>query len=219
MYFLRGFRRALMNPCYPEILLERCQAHQHAPETRPRHRGAREVRRGPSVTMGAAVHRELQAGRTEVSTRLWLQPFPPPFSSVDRTLTGVSLGRLIPFMLVVIIAEELIPVMVIYAPFLLPSTCLLPSQKERIDNKRREKQKNYLESMRPVFHSVHSRAVSEPELSADALLKDRSVPISYLGYVLFLFGNSGRRTDTPADCSRSRASAFPLCGYDASRST
>ncbi|RDX50026.1 hypothetical protein OH76DRAFT_1402873 [Lentinus brumalis] len=89
--------------------------------------------------------------------------------------------KLIPFMLVVIIAEELIPVMVIYAPFLLPSTCLLPSQKERIDNKRREKQKNYLESMRPVFHSVHSRAVSEPELSADALLKDRSVPISYLG--------------------------------------
>ncbi|KAI0717228.1 hypothetical protein C8T65DRAFT_641772 [Cerioporus squamosus] len=89
--------------------------------------------------------------------------------------------KLIPFMLVVIIAEELIPLMVIYAPFLLPSTCLLPSQKERIDNKRREKQKSYAESMLPVFQSVHSRSVAEPDLSADALLKDRSVPISYLG--------------------------------------
>ncbi|RPD78374.1 hypothetical protein L226DRAFT_531719 [Lentinus tigrinus ALCF2SS1-7] len=89
--------------------------------------------------------------------------------------------KLIPFILIVIIAEEVIPLVVIYAPFLLPSTCLLPSQKERIENKRREKQKTYAESMRSIFQGVHSRAVSEPELSADALLKDRSVPISYLG--------------------------------------
>ena len=51
--------------------------------------------------------------------------------------------RLIPFLLIVIIAEEVIPLVVIYAPFLLPSTCLLPSQKERIDAKKREKQDDY----------------------------------------------------------------------------
>lgn len=106
-------------------------------------------------------------------------------SVVDPELTGLSHGvtRLIPFILIVIIAEEVIPLVVIYAPFLLPSTCLLPSQKERIENKRREKQKTYAHSMVSVFQSVHNRAVLEPELSADALLKDRSVPISYLGYV------------------------------------
>ena len=110
---------------------------------------------------------------------------PSAFALVDPELTGLFHGvtRLIPFILIVIIAEEVIPLVVIYAPFLLPSTCLLPSQKERIENKRREKQKTYAHSMVSVFQSVHNRAVSEPELSADALLKDRSVPISYLGYV------------------------------------
>ena len=119
-----------------------------------------------------------------MSARLLLIMFCSP-SVVDPELTGLSHGvtRLIPFILIVIIAEEVIPLVVIYAPFLLPSTCLLPSQKERIENKRREKQKTYAHSMVSVFQSVHNRAVSEPELSADALLKDRSVPISYLGYV------------------------------------
>ena len=110
---------------------------------------------------------------------------PSAFALVDPELTRLFHGvtRLIPFILIVIIAEEVIPLVVIYAPFLLPSTCLLPSQKERIENKRREKQKTYAHSMVSVFQSVHNRALSEPELSADALLKDRSVPISYLGYV------------------------------------
>ena len=119
-----------------------------------------------------------------MSARFLLIMFCSP-SVVDPELMGLSHGvtRLIPFILIVIIAEEVIPLVVIYAPFLLPSTCLLPSQKERIENKRREKQKTYAHSMVSVFQSVHNRAVSEPELSADALLKDRSVPISYLGYV------------------------------------
>ena len=110
---------------------------------------------------------------------------PSAFALVDPELTVLFHGvtRLIPFILIVIIAEEVIPLVVIYAPFLLPSTCLLPSQKERIENKRREKQKTYAHSMVSVFQSVHNRALSEPELSVDALLKDRSVPISYLGYV------------------------------------
>ncbi|KAI0674838.1 hypothetical protein C8Q78DRAFT_1182760 [Trametes maxima] len=86
--------------------------------------------------------------------------------------------KLIPFALIIIIAEEAIPLVVIYTPFLLPSTCLLPSQKERIDAKRREKQLVFAETMKPVFESVHSRALSEPDASLDSLL-DRSTLVPY----------------------------------------
>lgn len=91
--------------------------------------------------------------------------------------------RLIPFLLIVIIAEEVIPLVVIYAPFLLPSTCLLPSQKERIDAKKREKQKSFAESMQLVFQDVYKRSVEHPELTADMLL-DRTAALSYNGFVV-----------------------------------
>lgn len=85
--------------------------------------------------------------------------------------------------MIIIVAEEAIPLVVIYAPFLLPSTCLLPSQKERIENKRREKQKTFAESMKLVFQEVYKRAVEQPELSVSKLL-DRSAVVSYAGCVL-----------------------------------
>ncbi|KAJ3011915.1 hypothetical protein NUW54_g2023 [Trametes sanguinea] len=96
--------------------------------------------------------------------------------------------KLIPFALIIIIAEEAIPLVVIYTPFLLPSTCLLPSQKERIDAKRREKQRSFAELMQPVFEGVHSRALSQPDASLDVLL-DKSALISYNGVLsLSTFG-------------------------------
>ncbi|CDO72765.1 hypothetical protein BN946_scf184994.g18 [Trametes cinnabarina] len=96
--------------------------------------------------------------------------------------------KLIPFALIIIVAEEAIPLVVIYTPFLLPSTCLLPSQKERIDAKRREKQQTFAESMKPVFEGVHSRALEQPDASVDALL-DGSALVSYNGVLsLSTFG-------------------------------
>ena len=84
--------------------------------------------------------------------------------------------------MIIIIAEEAIPLVVIYAPFLLPSTCLLPSQRERIENKRREKQTNFAISMKSVFRDVYQRAIEQPELSVDKLL-DRTAVVSYSGCV------------------------------------
>lgn len=43
-------------------------------------------------------------------------------------------NRLVPFLSIVLIMEEALPLVVIYAPFLLPSTCKLPSQQRRIDS-------------------------------------------------------------------------------------
>ncbi|KAI0829811.1 hypothetical protein BC628DRAFT_1314151 [Trametes gibbosa] len=78
--------------------------------------------------------------------------------------------KLIPFALIILIAEEAIPLVVIYTPFLLPSTCLLPSQKERIDNKRREKQRAVMETACAVFRDVHTRALAQPDAGLDVLL-------------------------------------------------
>ena len=44
-----------------------------------------------------------------------------------------------PFVLVLIILEEALPLIVIYAPFMLPSTTILPSQSERIYVKKEDK--------------------------------------------------------------------------------
>lgn len=57
--------------------------------------------------------------------------------------------------MIVLILEEVIPLIVLYAPGMLPSTCILASQRERIDTKRREKQRTYAETMRDVFSDVH----------------------------------------------------------------
>lgn len=84
--------------------------------------------------------------------------------------------------MIIIIAEEAIPLVVIYAPFLLPSTCLLPSQRERIENKRREKQTNTAVAMKSVFRDVYQRHAEQPELSVEKLL-DRTAVVSYSGCV------------------------------------
>jgi len=65
-----------------------------------------------------------------------------------------DLARLVPFVAIVLLLEEVIPLIVLYAPGMLPSTCILASQRERIDAKRREKQRAYAETSRDAFLDV-----------------------------------------------------------------
>ena len=74
--------------------------------------------------------------------------------------------RLIPFALIIIIAEEAIPLVVLWAPFLLPSTCVLPAQKERILAKKRAGQQAIVEAHGPVFKEILMRSTSEKELKS-----------------------------------------------------
>ena len=53
-----------------------------------------------------------------------------------------------PFLLTIIIIEELIPLIVLYVPGMLPSTCVLPSQRERIEAKRHDRQRQAYASAR-----------------------------------------------------------------------
>ena len=58
--------------------------------------------------------------------------------------------RLVPFVLTLVIIEEIIPLIVMYAPGMLPSTCVLPSQRARIDTKRHSRQRESYEIMREL---------------------------------------------------------------------
>jgi hypothetical protein len=70
--------------------------------------------------------------------------------------------RLVPFVAILLVLDEVIPLIVLYAPGMLPSTCILASQRERIDAKRREKQRTYVKKcMMPFWVCV--RQVQQPE--------------------------------------------------------
>lgn len=78
---------------------------------------------------------------------------------------------MIPFALIIIVLEEAIPLVVMYAPGILPSTCILPSQKERIDTKKREKRAAFAATMPEVFEAIRQRAIADPAANAAALLE------------------------------------------------
>ncbi|KAF7790297.1 hypothetical protein EIP86_001251 [Pleurotus ostreatoroseus] len=72
--------------------------------------------------------------------------------------------KLIPFALIIIIAEEAIPFVVMWAPFLLPSTCILPAQRERIAGKKRAQQTVIVETQKNVFEDILKRSSSEKDV-------------------------------------------------------
>jgi LETM1 and EF-hand domain-containing protein 1, mitochondrial len=72
--------------------------------------------------------------------------------------------------LIILIIEEIIPLVVMYAPGLLPSTCILPSQKERIDAKKREKKAAYVATMPETFEEIRQRGLADPSADTRALL-------------------------------------------------
>ena len=83
-----------------------------------------------------------------------LARYHPLLQSLPRSYSHRSRPRLVPFVAIVLVLEEVIPLIVMYAPGMLPSTCILASQRERIDAKRREKQRAYAETSRDAFLDV-----------------------------------------------------------------
>lgn len=75
---------------------------------------------------------------------------------------------------VVLIMEELIPLIAIYAPFMLPSTTIFPSQLKRIQDKALEKQATFA-TRKDAFRSIiEAGAQQQPGKTVD-LLKLRSL--------------------------------------------
>lgn len=65
--------------------------------------------------------------------------------------------RVAPFIVLALLLEELIPVLALYAPFMLPSTCLLPAQYRRIEGKKTEKAAAAASAHRALFSHLKSK--------------------------------------------------------------
>jgi LETM1 and EF-hand domain-containing protein 1 len=62
--------------------------------------------------------------------------------------------KLIPFVSVLLILEEVLPLLVLYAPWLLPSTCILPSQLLRIKTDEEKKRREGLSQLSATLDST-----------------------------------------------------------------
>ncbi|KAF6760010.1 hypothetical protein DFP72DRAFT_1096101 [Ephemerocybe angulata] len=80
-----------------------------------------------------------------------------------------DVNKVIPFLIIALLLEEVIPLIAIYAPFMLPSTCILPSQRARIEAKRAEKALNSSVNSKAVFSSIKSQAAASGLVSLDVL--------------------------------------------------
>ncbi|KDQ10106.1 hypothetical protein BOTBODRAFT_58302 [Botryobasidium botryosum FD-172 SS1] len=64
--------------------------------------------------------------------------------------------KLVPFILIALLIEETLPLIIIYAPFLLPSTCILPSQQERIDQTKDDKKVKAFVCAKYLVQAMHN---------------------------------------------------------------
>ncbi len=65
--------------------------------------------------------------------------------------TQTKSPRVVPFLIIALLLEEIIPLIAIYVPSMLPSTCVLPTQRQRIDEKRAEKAHSFALEHRHVY--------------------------------------------------------------------
>ncbi|KAG2342535.1 hypothetical protein BDR05DRAFT_934888 [Suillus weaverae] len=68
--------------------------------------------------------------------------------------------KLIPFLVVVVVMEELIPFIALYVPRMLPSTCILPGQRDRINAKARNNQQLVLAENSQLFDLLREESES-----------------------------------------------------------
>ncbi|KAH9485296.1 LETM1 domain-containing protein mdm28, mitochondrial [Psilocybe cubensis] len=92
-----------------------------------------------------------------------------------------DINKIIPFLLIALVLEEIIPLIAIYAPFLLPSTCILPSQRERIETKRAEKAKTFSSQYYTVYAALKRAENPAGFLPLSALRNTSSAPTAVCG--------------------------------------
>lgn len=68
--------------------------------------------------------------------------------------------KLIPFVIIVVVMEELIPFIALYVPRMLPSTCVLPGQRDRINAKARDNQQLVLAGNWQLFDLLRKESES-----------------------------------------------------------
>ncbi|KAF8348103.1 hypothetical protein F5887DRAFT_880383 [Amanita rubescens] len=77
--------------------------------------------------------------------------------------------KVIPFIVIALLLEEVIPLIAIYVPSLLPSTCILPSQRARIEEKKTEKALAFSTIYKPLFAQLRGLENSTGQLGLESL--------------------------------------------------
>ncbi|KAJ7497132.1 hypothetical protein FB451DRAFT_1210250 [Mycena latifolia] len=92
---------------------------------------------------------------------------------------SADIKRLVPFVITALILEEIIPLIVLYAPGMLPSTCILPSQRDRIQEKAMDKALGFMTSHKQAFASL-VQAADNGEIPLNSL-SGQNVPKAICG--------------------------------------
>ncbi|KAK7463505.1 hypothetical protein VKT23_006853 [Stygiomarasmius scandens] len=104
-----------------------------------------------------------------------------------------DVNKVIPFLVLAVLLEEVIPIIAIYAPFMLPSTCILPSQRDRIEQKKAIKALDASVTYRTLFAELNGKA-QDGKLALGALRGNGSAAAMCSILRLPTFGNDLLRT-------------------------
>ncbi|KAF4621012.1 hypothetical protein D9613_000592 [Agrocybe pediades] len=91
-----------------------------------------------------------------------------------------DINKVVPFLIIALILEEVIPLIAIYAPFMLPSTCILPAQRERIEAKRADKAQLFASQYHSIYTALR-RAEQPPGFLPLSALSIASAPTAVCG--------------------------------------
>jgi len=94
--------------------------------------------------------------------------------------------RVIPFVVIALLLEEVIPIIAIYAPSLLPSTCILPSQQERIQQKKSQKAFAFAVNYSLLFSQLKSMESPENYLPINTI-RILNAPLAISGSAFSIF--------------------------------
>lgn len=201
--FLFYFISAHAYPCLPEILLPRRQARLYPLQDSARHETPRPGRWSPARALGVPHVAHAERRHQEVHAS------PAPLNELPHS----TCLRLVPFVLIALILEEIIPLIVIWAPGMLPSTCILPSQRERIQAKAMDQALALAVNHGPALAAL-TRAADGGEIPLNAI-SSPDVPKVLCGFV-----HSSHKIGalTVCECSDSydfRRAASTRCAYGA----
>jgi len=99
-----------------------------------------------------------------------------------------DVNKVIPFIIIALLLEEVIPLIAIYAPSFLPSTCILPSQQERIQEKKSQKALGFALNYSSRFLELRSKENPEGYLPIEAI-RFKDAPTAVCGLLgLSTFG-------------------------------
>jgi LETM1 and EF-hand domain-containing protein 1 len=78
--------------------------------------------------------------------------------------------KLVPFIIIALLLEEIIPLIALYVPSMLPSTCILPSQRERIHQTKLAKATVYTDEFRSALQRMSAKPANFMAHRDDALV-------------------------------------------------